>query len=52
MLTGEYKDPDGLIKLWGDYEDTAIELVETGQIEPEATRARLFIALSATRTRA
>ncbi len=40
--SGDFKDPDGLIKLWGEYEDTAIELVETGQIEPEADECKAF----------
>jgi len=40
--TGEHKDPDGLIKAWAEYQDTAIELIETGQIEPEADQCKAF----------
>lgn len=34
--TAELKDPDGLIKQWIEYEDTALEMVDNGQLEPEA----------------
>jgi hypothetical protein len=34
--TGEFKDPDGLIKTWDEYEDLALDLVEAGQLEPES----------------
>ncbi len=40
--TGEFKDPDGLIKAWNEYQDIAIELVETGEIEPEADECVAF----------
>lgn len=40
--TGEFKDPEGLIKAWMEYEDTAIELVESGQLEPEADECVAF----------
>lgn len=34
--TAEFKDPDGLVKAWADYENTALDLIEAGQIEPES----------------
>lgn len=40
--TGEFKDPGGLIKQWMEYEDTALELVETGQMQPEADECPAF----------
>lgn len=40
--TAEFKDPGGLIKAWSEYEDIAIELIETGQIEPEADECKAF----------
>lgn len=33
--TGEVTDPGGLIKLWTEYEDVALELVEMGDLQPE-----------------
>jgi hypothetical protein len=33
---GEVRDPDGLIKTWNEYEETALELVESGGIEPDS----------------
>ena len=40
--TGEFKDPDGLIAAWNTYEDTALDLVEAGQVEPEAEECVAF----------
>ncbi len=34
----EFADPLGLIKQWDDYENTALNLVESGEIEPEAEK--------------
>ncbi len=34
--TAELKDPDGLIKQWNEYEDLALEMIDNGQLEPEA----------------
>ncbi len=34
----ELTDPDGLLKQWNDYENTALDLVESGEIEPEAQK--------------
>ncbi len=38
--TQEFKDPDGLIKLWGEYENTALDLLETDQIQPEVQKCQ------------
>lgn len=40
--TGEFKDPGDLIKNWNEYEDTAIEMVEAGQLQPEADECPAF----------
>ena len=34
--TGQYKDPAGLVAAWMEYEETAMDLVESGALEPEA----------------
>ncbi len=33
--TKQMSDPDNLIKSWQEYEDTALDLVEKGQLEPD-----------------
>ncbi len=40
--TGEFKDPGSLIQAWNEYEDIAMELIETGQIQPEADECKAF----------
>ncbi len=35
---GEVADPGGLIKEWATYEDLALGLVETGELQPEAEK--------------
>ncbi len=32
---GQFADPDNLIKLWREYENLALDLVEKGQLEPD-----------------
>lgn len=34
-FTQEFKDPDNLIRSWAEYENTALDLVEAGQLQPE-----------------
>lgn len=36
--TQEFKDPDGLLKTWSEYENTALDMIEAGQLEPETDR--------------
>lgn len=33
--TGEFKDPDGILKYWAEYENTALDMIEQGTLEPE-----------------
>lgn len=37
-----FKDPGDLIKQWTEYEDTALDLVESGALEPEADSCVAF----------
>jgi len=40
--TGEFKDPNDLIKSWMEYEDIAISMVESGELQPEADECPAF----------
>lgn len=40
--TVENADPGGLIKTWVEYENTALDLVETAQLEPDAEECVAF----------
>lgn len=40
--TAELKDPEGLIKAWMEYEDIALDLVESGALEPETEQCPAF----------
>ncbi len=40
--TGEFKDPGDLIKQWQEYEETALQMVESGQLQPEADECTAF----------
>lgn len=38
----QLKDPANLVKKWMEYEDTAIGLIESGQLEPESETCQAF----------
>lgn len=40
--TGEFRDPDGLIKAWAEYENQALDLIEAGQLEAESEQCTGF----------
>lgn len=39
---GEFRDPDGILKAWSDYETAALDLVEAGQLIPETEKCPAF----------
>lgn len=40
--TGQFKDPENLVKQWMEYEDLALDMVEAGVLEPEAEECPAF----------
>ena len=38
--TGQFPDPDSLIHSWLDYENKALDLIESGQLSPEGQRCQ------------